>query len=88
MSKAALMASEVDILKTKAANKKGAGSEEVETVWPKPEFVRLTTTLSLRPFLLAVGRSQSQSTSQSGLESSGGWSDKRVRGEGRDLVER
>lgn len=34
------MASEVDILKTKAANKKGAGSEEVETVWPKPEFVR------------------------------------------------
>lgn len=51
MSKAALMASEVDILKTKAANKKGAGSEEVETVWPKPEFVRLTTTLSLRPFL-------------------------------------
>lgn len=50
MSKAALMASEVDILKTKAANKKGAGSEEVETVWPKPEFVRLATTLSLRPF--------------------------------------
>lgn len=40
MSKAPLMASEVDILKTKAANKKGAGSEEVETVWPKPEFVR------------------------------------------------
>ncbi|WVQ91577.1 hypothetical protein IAS59_005377 [Cryptococcus gattii] len=38
MSKAPLMASEVDILKTKAANKKGAGSEEVETVWPKPEF--------------------------------------------------
>lgn len=33
------MPSEVDILKTKAANKKGAGSEEVETVWPKPEFV-------------------------------------------------
>ncbi|AAW46086.1 hypothetical protein CNK00340 [Cryptococcus deneoformans JEC21] len=41
MSKAALMASEVDILKTKAANKKGAGSEEVETVWPKPEFITL-----------------------------------------------
>nr|KIR83175.1 hypothetical protein I308_06515 [Cryptococcus tetragattii IND107] len=40
MSKAPLMASEVDILKTKAANKKGAGSEEVETVWPKPEFVQ------------------------------------------------
>lgn len=39
MSKAPLMPSEVDILKTKAANKKGAGSEEVETVWPKPEFV-------------------------------------------------
>ncbi|UOH83709.1 hypothetical protein LQV05_006444 [Cryptococcus neoformans] len=38
MSKAPLMPSEVDILKTKAANKKGAGSEEVETVWPKPEF--------------------------------------------------
>lgn len=36
------MASEVDILKTKAANKKGAGSEEVETVWPKPEFVRFS----------------------------------------------
>lgn len=36
------MASEVDTLKTKAANKKGAGSEEVETVWPKPEFVRFS----------------------------------------------
>lgn len=56
MSKAPLMPSEVDILKTKAANKKGAGSEEVETVWPKPEFVchasllRSRIVLSLRPF--------------------------------------
>ncbi|WVQ80916.1 hypothetical protein IAT38_003023 [Cryptococcus sp. DSM 104549] len=38
MSKAPQMPSEVNILKTKAANKKGAGSEAVETVWPKPEF--------------------------------------------------
>ncbi|OCF31202.1 hypothetical protein I316_07170 [Kwoniella heveanensis BCC8398] len=43
MSKAPQMASEVNILKTKAANKKGAGSEDVETVWPKPEFGASTT---------------------------------------------
>ncbi|TYJ51493.1 hypothetical protein B9479_007940 [Cryptococcus floricola] len=38
MSKAPPMASEVDILKSKAANKKGAGSDSVETTWPKVEF--------------------------------------------------
>ncbi|WWD22531.1 hypothetical protein CI109_107024 [Kwoniella shandongensis] len=38
MSKVPQMPSEVNILKTKAANKKGPGSENVETVWPKPEF--------------------------------------------------
>ncbi|WVQ93567.1 hypothetical protein IAU59_000642 [Kwoniella sp. CBS 9459] len=43
MSKAPQMASEVNILKTKAANKKGPGSEDVETVWPKPEFGASTT---------------------------------------------
>ncbi|WVF65936.1 hypothetical protein IAT40_000674 [Kwoniella sp. CBS 6097] len=43
MSKTPQMASEVNILKTKAANKKGAGSEDVETVWPKPEFGTSTT---------------------------------------------
>ncbi|KAK8845582.1 hypothetical protein IAR55_006298 [Kwoniella newhampshirensis] len=38
MSKAPQMPSEVNILTTKTANKKGPGSEQVETVWPKPEF--------------------------------------------------
>ena len=35
------MASEVSILKTKAAAKKGlkVSPQEAETVWPKPEFV-------------------------------------------------
>ncbi|KAK6905246.1 hypothetical protein I204_08097 [Kwoniella mangroviensis CBS 8886] len=43
MSKAPQMPSEVNILKTKAANKKGPGSLDVETVWPKPEFGPSTT---------------------------------------------
>ncbi len=36
-----VMPSEVSILKTKAAAKRGLGSNvgETETVWPKPEFV-------------------------------------------------
>ena len=35
------MASEVTVLKTKAAAKRGLKSlpEETETIWPKPEFV-------------------------------------------------
>jgi len=35
------IASEVDILKTKAAAKRGVGAldGQTETIWPKPEFV-------------------------------------------------
>ncbi|WVR03594.1 hypothetical protein IAU60_000586 [Kwoniella sp. DSM 27419] len=43
MSKVPPMPSEVNILKTQAANKKGPGSVEVETTWPKPEFGASTT---------------------------------------------
>ncbi|WWC66810.1 uncharacterized protein I206_100717 [Kwoniella pini CBS 10737] len=43
MSKIPNMPSEVNILKTKAANKKGQNSLDVETVWPKPEFGPSTT---------------------------------------------
>jgi hypothetical protein len=40
--KPAPIASQVDILKTKAAAKRGAGAidGQTETIWPKPEFVR------------------------------------------------
>jgi hypothetical protein len=39
--KPAPIASEVDILKTKAAAKRGVGAVDgrTETIWPKPEFV-------------------------------------------------
>lgn len=41
-SKPAPIASEVDILKSKAAAKRGVGATDgkTETIWPKPEFVR------------------------------------------------
>ena len=39
--KPAPIASEVDILKSKAAAKRGVGAVDgkTETIWPKPEFV-------------------------------------------------
>lgn len=48
--KPAPVASEVDILKTKAAAKRGVGAVDgkTETIWPKPEFVHLN------PYLLLI----------------------------------
>jgi hypothetical protein len=39
MSAAPNLPSEVRILKTREAAKKGTGTEETEVTWPKPEFV-------------------------------------------------
>ncbi|RSH91358.1 hypothetical protein EHS25_009657 [Saitozyma podzolica] len=43
MSAAPNLPSEVKILKTREAAKKGTGGEETEVIWPKPEFGPSTT---------------------------------------------
>jgi hypothetical protein len=49
MSKVPNLDSEVKILKTKAAAKKGLDARpgETETIWPKPEFVSRVRTVTL-----------------------------------------
>ena len=58
MSKVPNLDSEVNILKTKAAAKKGLNvtPAETETIWPKPEFVSSNFRYESRPKIRKYGR--------------------------------